>query len=63
MSSSRTAHKDWGQAALRARELRKAQTIQAPPAGQVWRSYYFQGARRLAVRVQVNGGVIRGITC
>jgi YD repeat-containing protein len=34
----------------------KAQRLlQAPPAGQVWRSYYFQGAARLALRVQVNG--------
>jgi RHS repeat-associated protein len=34
---------------------RKALTLQAPPAGQVWRSYYFQGSVRLALRVQVNG--------
>jgi RHS repeat-associated protein len=36
--------------------FRKAQTLlQAPPTGQVWKSYYFQGATRLAMRVQVNG--------
>jgi RHS repeat-associated protein len=35
---------------------RKVQTLlQAPPTGQVWKSYYFQGSTRLAMRVQVNG--------
>jgi RHS repeat-associated protein len=34
---------------------RKAQALQAPPSGQVWKSYYFKGATRLALRVQVNG--------
>jgi hypothetical protein len=33
----------------------KAQTLTAPPTGQVWKSYYFQEATRLALRVQVNG--------
>jgi RHS repeat-associated protein len=55
MSSSRTACKDWDQAAGRAKELSKALTMQAPPSGQVWKNYYFQGAARLALRVQVNG--------
>jgi RHS repeat-associated protein len=39
----------------RGNELRKAQLLQAPPAGQVWRSYYFAGSARIAMRVQVNG--------
>jgi hypothetical protein len=55
MSASRSSHKDWDQAALRLKELRKAEAMQAPPAGQVWTSYYFQGSTRLAIRVQVNG--------
>jgi RHS repeat-associated protein len=42
-------------AAHEEKEYRKAQTMLAPPSGQVWRSYYFQGATRLAMRVQVNG--------
>jgi RHS repeat-associated protein len=37
------------------KDYRKAQILTAPPTGQVWRSYYFQGATRLALRVQVNG--------
>jgi RHS repeat-associated protein len=36
--------------------FRKAQTLlQAPPSGQVWKSYYFSGSVRIAMRVQVNG--------
>jgi RHS repeat-associated protein len=42
-------------AAYHEKAFRKAQTLQAPPTGQVWKSYYFQGATRLALRVQVNG--------
>jgi hypothetical protein len=42
-------------AAQHEKSFRKAQSIlQVPPAGQVWRSYYFQGAARLALRVQVS---------
>jgi len=41
--------------AHRNQELRKAQLLQTPPSGQVWRSYYFAGATRIAMRVQVNG--------
>jgi hypothetical protein len=33
--------------------LFKALNLQAPPAGQVWTSYYFQGSTRLALRVQM----------
>ena len=36
-------------------ELRKAQLLQAPPAGHAWTSYYFAGSARIAMRVQVNG--------
>ena len=35
--------------------FRKAQVLVSPPSGQEWRSYYFQGSVRLAMRVQVNG--------
>ena len=42
-------------------ELRKAQLLQAPPAGQVWRSYYFVGSARIAMRVQVNGSNRPGV--
>jgi hypothetical protein len=43
-------------AAHKGNAYHKAQRLlQAPPAGQVWRSYYFQGSTRLALRVQVNG--------
>src|SRR5512143_2054637 len=45
----------WVKAAKRNGELRKAQTLQTPPSGQVWRSYYFVGSVRIAMRVQVNG--------
>jgi hypothetical protein len=33
----------------------KALLLLTPPSGQVWRSYYFQGVTRIAMRVQVNG--------
>ena len=39
----------------RGNEFRKAQVMQAPPAGHAWRSYYFAGSARIAMRVQVNG--------
>jgi RHS repeat-associated protein len=35
--------------------VKNAQLLQTPPAGQVWRSYYFAGSVRIAMRVQVNG--------
>ena len=41
--------------AHRGNELRKAQSLQAPPAGHAWTSYYFAGSARVAMRLQVNG--------
>jgi hypothetical protein len=42
-------------AALHEKVFHKLQLLLPPPSGQVWKSYYFQGATRLALRVQVNG--------
>jgi hypothetical protein len=51
----------WGQVNVKAslvkaahgeKAFRKAQTLlQAPPTGQVWKSYHFQGSTRLALRL------------
>jgi len=41
--------------AHRGNTLRKSQSLQPPPSGQVWKSYYFAGSVRIAMRVQVNG--------
>jgi len=42
-------------AAQRGNGMRKAHLLQIPPSGQVWRSYYFAGATRIAMRMQANG--------
>jgi RHS repeat-associated protein len=42
-------------AAHHEKAYQKALPLLTPPTGQVWKSYYFQGSVRLALRVQVNG--------
>jgi hypothetical protein len=42
-------------AAHHEKAYQKALLLLTPPTGQVWKSFFFQGATRLALHVQVNG--------